>query len=128
MATEIVTRIRDDLDRTIIEDGQGVRVQFWYDGKTYQLDLTHINAKKFHEQMQFWVDKACPVPGKKLPEPTRVHGSANIAFERTVHATKGSSQSRRGIRKWARDNGYDIGDKGQVPREITAAFDLAHSA
>nr|WP_326829387.1 histone-like nucleoid-structuring protein Lsr2 [Parafrankia elaeagni] len=32
------------------------------------------------------------------------------------------------IRVWARRNGYDVGDRGRIPREIVEAFEAAHPA
>ncbi|MEX5631625.1 Lsr2 dimerization domain-containing protein [Parafrankia sp. FMc2] len=32
------------------------------------------------------------------------------------------------IRVWARRNGYEVGDRGRIPREIVEAFEAAHPA
>ncbi|MFJ8026043.1 histone-like nucleoid-structuring protein Lsr2 [Streptomyces sp. NPDC096311] len=30
------------------------------------------------------------------------------------------------VRAWARENGYEVNDRGRVPREIQDAFDASH--
>jgi len=55
---------------------------------------------------------------RRTPEPApRQQGIAVLDFPR---------QQRLAIRKWARDNGYDVADRGAFSQEVLAAYQEAN--
>lgn len=106
MATKITTHLIDDLDGSNAES----TVTFGLDGATYEIDLSKKNAKRLRDALTEFVDA-----GRKVSK-----GSGR----RT--AKKGSGTNSAEVREWARSNGYEVPDRGRVPREITEAFEAAN--
>lgn len=103
---ETVTLI-DDVDGTAAEE----TVQFGYQGRDLEIDLSKGNAAKLRELLAPFVDKARVVRGKR-------GGSSSAA-----KASATDREETRVIRAWARDHGYpDMSDRGRIPMEIRQAY------
>ncbi|QNJ57084.1 nucloid associated Lsr2-like [Gordonia phage Rabbitrun] len=114
MSRQEVIRVIDDYDGQPIENEEPIVMEFSVEGEQYQLDLRPSNVTKFQKDMTKWTDKAQKVGGRrkrraKAVAPTKAAKSAELAE----------------IRNWARDNGYEVSDKGRVPAEIREAFEAA---
>lgn len=128
MATEIITRVRDDVDGTILdEDGQYWEQQtFTYKGVTYEIDLSEQNAALFHKQVGFYAEKGRKVTKKTAPKKTATKDSEDTTGKAVTSGAK--AKARPGIRQWARDHGFDIAQRGgRVPEHVQAAYDIAHA-
>ena len=89
-------------------------VTFALDGATYEIDLTTENADKLRGLLSEYVDA-----GRKTGGRSRGRG-------RTVRAAASSSQDTAKIRAWAKENGYEVNDRGRVPATIREAYEKAH--
>lgn len=47
MATRHIAQLTDDLDGTVLEEGEGKQITFSIDGRAYEIDLSDTNADSF---------------------------------------------------------------------------------
>ena len=112
MAQKIQTLFIDDIDGGAAEG----TVRFALDGTEYEIDL---NAK--HS------DELRSALGKYVTHARKVGGSARRAGRAAGRAGRGagSSLNTTEIRNWAREQGYDIKDRGRVPADLVAKYQAA---
>ena len=64
----------DDLDGSVLEEGEGTRIVFSLEGRTYEIDLSASNAEKFRSAFAPYVDAARSVrsagTGRARPDRT----------------------------------------------------------
>ena len=109
MAQKVTVELVDDLDGSTAAETVG----FALDGTTYEIDLNKRNAKALRKTLETYVGAARRVSGKRQP---KRNGKA---------VAKGKvdlGPSTREIRDWARGNGYEVADRGQIPTEVREAF------
>lgn len=109
MAQIVKTILVDDLHGGPATD----TVTFGLDGNTFRMDLNADNAALIRTQIGYWAAKA-----------QRVSGASRNA---RAGALRSDPDVTAAARKWARDNGYDVADKGRLPGNIRAAFEAAGS-
>ncbi len=115
MARRIVHQLVDDLDGTVLESGEGETVLFSLDGIAYEIDLTEANAAALRDVLQPYVAAARSIS-------SRTSGSQTSG----ARARQRSSEHDLGlVRQWARDNGYQVSDRGRVPATVIEAFESA---
>lgn len=107
MSQRILTILEDDIDGSEAAE----TVQFGLDGTTYEIDLNEVHAKSLRAALEEFVEKA-----RKT--------STKVGAKKSGGAKKGSKRNAE-IRAWARANGHDIGERGRIPSEVTAAFEAA---
>lgn len=118
MAQRVVMQLEDDIDGTPIEDGDGETVRFALDGTSYEIDLTAENAAALRGAVERYVAAARKVPGAR--------SGSNRGRRTSGAASKNSGASPREVREWARSNGYEVPDRGRVPKAVQDAFDAGH--
>lgn len=108
MASKYIVELVDDLTGETITD-TGHSVEFtWIDGKRYHLDLSDENYQALVDCMTPYVDNAQRLTSKGKPV-TRTRAATGL----------------KEIRAWARQNGYEVSDRGRVPEEIVQAYENA---
>ncbi|WP_420097519.1 histone-like nucleoid-structuring protein Lsr2 [Brevibacterium sediminis] len=113
MARKLIEHIYDDLDGTLISDpSEGRTVTFAIDGTSYAIDLTNAHAEELEENLRPFTKVARPV-------------NSSQSKRRTRDSRRGRSDLEA-IRKWARDNDYDIYTRGRIPAAVVEAYDNAH--
>lgn len=112
MARKIVHQLVDDLDGTVLDQGEGESVLFALDGKTYEIDLTEANATKLRDALAPFI-----AAGRRAGS-----GSAQKASRRRT----GGSRDLSAVRAWAKENGYTVSERGRVPATILEAYEAAH--
>jgi hypothetical protein len=117
MAQRVVMQLEDDLDGTPIEEGEGETVVFALDGTSYEIDLTSENAAALRGAVENYVGAARKVSGSR--------GSAARSRRSGSVGSRSSGSSTREVREWARSNGYEVPDRGRVPKNIREAFGAA---
>ncbi len=113
MAQNVVVQLVDDIDGTAIKDGSGESINFALDGVSYEIDLVDRNAKKLRDAMAPYLTAA-----------RRTGGRAR----RGQAGRPGPSAARNNnaaMRAWARENDYEVSDRGRISAEIAAAYDAA---
>ncbi len=108
MARKVQMILVDDID-----GGEAKRtVTFTIDGKNYEIDLNEANLDRLTEAMAPFVDKA-----------RRSGGAVRRTSTRKASSGGGDASA---VRTWAREQGFEVSDRGRVPKEIRDAFDAAH--
>lgn len=107
MAQKHIVRLVDDLTG---EDAAET-VGFAIDGARYEIDLSAENAARLRETLAVYI------------------ANARRASRSQTNARQGSRAQRAhsaAVRRWAHENGYEIGDKGRIPTHVVEAYDAAH--
>jgi hypothetical protein len=117
----------DDLDGTEFEPGENGITNFviampQLTGKTLyrKVDLRDKNVQAYVKAVSKFWDAGQPV---KLDE-VLAH-SASRARRPGPKATGGAPSDD--IRTWARENGYQVAERGRVPQSVREAYDKAHA-
>jgi len=101
MAQKITTLFIDDIDGGAA-DGT---VRFSLDGIDYEIDLSAEHSDEMRKALANYIEHARRVGGRR-----RVTAPP-------VNTTE--------IRNWARENGFDIKDRGRVPADLVAKYQAA---
>ncbi|MGW3105759.1 histone-like nucleoid-structuring protein Lsr2 [Streptomyces sp. NPDC001100] len=105
MAQKTVVLLTDDIsggdaDQTLI---------FGLDGKSFEIDLNDKNAEKLRKALKPYIEAGRKTGGRAS---TRGRGAG---------ATR-SGEDTAAIRAWAKENGFDVNDRGRVPANIRDAY------
>ena len=111
VAQKVQVLLVDDLDGGEADE----TVTFALDGKTYEIDLTTANADKLRDLLEPYVKGGRRTGG-------RASGGRGKA-----RAATGGSQDTAQIRAWAKENGYEVNDRGRVPASIREAYEKANA-
>jgi hypothetical protein len=114
MAQKVLVQLVDDLDGTASEDI--TTVTFGLDGASYEIDLTANNAAKLRNQLGDFVDNA-----------RRTGGRVKRGSSPKAAAPAANREQTRAIRDWARQNGFELSDRGRIPSSVIEAFEAAHA-
>ena len=111
MAQKIQTLFIDDIDGGAAEG----TVRFALDGTEYEIDLNAKHSEELRSAL-----------GKYVANARKVGGSARRAGRSAGRARgAGSALNTTEIRNWAREQGYDIKDRGRVPADLVAKYQAA---
>lgn len=114
MAQKVEVVLTCDLD-----DGDTPAVDtvvFGYDGANYEFELCQAHLDDFHRVMKGFVGAA-----RRAGSGGRRTGAGT---SRTVRAAGNPSELAQ-VREWARNNGYEVSDRGRIPSQVREAFDKA---
>jgi hypothetical protein len=109
MAQRVNVVLVDDLDGSDADE----TVIFALDGTEYEIDLSSANAAKLRDALAVWVGHGRRVGGRRRRGSTGRAGSKSAATPAE-------------IREWARNNGWDVPDRGRVASEVREAYEAAH--
>ena len=112
MAQKVNIVLVDDLDGSEASES----VSFGLDGTSYEIDLNDQNAARLRDALAEFVGHA-----RKVGSASRRGGG-----RRSGGGAAAGGPSAREIRDWARENGYDVPDRGRVSAEVREAYDAAH--
>jgi hypothetical protein len=112
VAQKVQVLLLDDLSGGEAEE----TVTFALDGKSYEIDLNSENADKLRSALDPYV-KA----GRRSGGGRAARGRGRAA----APAGGTSSQDTAKIRAWAKENGYEVNDRGRVPANIREAYEKA---
>ncbi|WP_375383670.1 Lsr2 family protein [uncultured Microbacterium sp.] len=116
MARKIVHQLIDDLDGTLIEVGAGETVLFSLDGVAYEIDVTDQNAAALRAAWEPYVSAA-----RSISTSRGSSGSSSSAKRR-----RPGQQDYSAVRSWAKENGYQVSERGRVPASVIDAYEAAH--
>jgi hypothetical protein len=112
VAQKITTLFIDDIDGGAAEG----TVRFALDGTEYEIDLNAKHSEELRSALGRYVSHARKVGGASR-RAGRAAGRAGRGSGSSVNTTE--------IRNWARENGYDIKDRGRVPADLVAKYQAA---
>lgn len=108
MAQKVQVLLVDDIDGGTATE----TVTFGLDGVTYEIDLSDEHATQLRDALGTWVGHARKVGGRSVSR-----GGAG----RVRRATDAGD-----VRAWARENGYEVSERGRISAEIREAYAAAH--
>jgi hypothetical protein len=111
VATKTSVILIDDLDGTEAEES----VKFTLDGVAYEIDLSSKNAQKLRNAFSQYVDSARRVGGRAA------RGRASKAPVRGGGGG-GRKPETAEIRAWAKEQGYEVSDRGRIPADVIEAY------
>ena len=112
MATVTRTYLVDDLDGT---DADVETVRFGIDKHEYEIDLGAENAAKLRGKLERFVQA-----GHELRQ------SKRVVRKQQVISGAVSKEQTQAIRHWARENGFQVSERGRIPSTVREAFEAAH--
>ncbi|MCX4827716.1 MULTISPECIES: Lsr2 family protein [Streptomyces] len=110
MAQKVQVLLVDDLDGGEADE----TVTFALDGKSYEIDLTTANADKLRGLLEPYLKG-----GRRTGGRSSGRGKARAT-------SGGGNQDTAQIRAWAKENGYEVNDRGRVPQSIREAYEKAN--
>jgi hypothetical protein len=110
MAQKVQTLFIDDLDGSEAEGS----VQFGLDGTDYEIDLNSQHADELRAAL-----------GRYVAAARRVSGTGRPVASRGGRRGAASDVDTKDVRKWAKDQGIELKDRGRVPTSVVARFRAA---
>lgn len=114
MAQKVTVQLVDDVDGTASDDI--TTVIFGLDGVSYEIDLTAKNAAKLRSHLSDFAEAG-----------RRTGGRAKRGASLQVGSPVAGREQTRAIRDWARQNGFELSDRGRIPANVIEAFDEARA-
>ena len=112
MAQRVNVVLVDDLDGSDAAE----TLTFALDGVDYEIDLSDQHAAQLRDAMSMYVGHA-----------RRTGGRRRSGRRSTGGSTSGSDgTSAADIRAWARENGWEVSERGRVSAEVRDAYAAAH--
>jgi len=111
VAQQVITTYTDDLDGS---EASGT-IGFSLDAREYEIDLSDQNATRLRDVLAPFVAAA-----------RRVGGGRGRQASPSVKQRSAAGRSREetaGMRRWLRDNGYKVSDRGRIPRDFVQAYE-----
>ncbi|MBB1033173.1 Lsr2 family protein [Dietzia sp. CQ4] len=112
MAQQFQVRYIDDIDGTDLGEKANV-ISFAFEGKEYSIDLGDENAEAFRAAVAPYIEAGHGVTGSRTKTARKA-------------TTKNSVGDTKAIREWARNNGYDVSDRGRIPADVMEAYAAAN--
>ena len=112
MAKQVITLLTDDLD-----GGEADRtLEFGLDGVTYTIDLSDKNIGKLRKALDPYLAVATRTG--------RGSGESRSVARRNAAGTpaRAGREQNQAIREWAAKNGYELSERGRIPRNIVEAY------
>jgi hypothetical protein len=101
-------RLEDDLTGGPADE----TVEFSIDGRAYEIDLNARHAADFRRQLERFLE----------------HASLARTHRGSPARTLASRERSRQIRVWAEQHGFDISERGRLPREVIQQYETEHTA
>ena len=117
MAQQTTVKFIDDLDGS---EASGT-FDFSLDGKQYQIDLSDDNAAKLRDALAPFVGAARRAGGRSSGRGRSQQ--RQVAEDRPARASR---EETAAIRRWARENGHEVSERGRIPKSVIEAYQAAH--
>lgn len=112
MAKRAVIFYVDDFTGRDIADGDHHHVEFSWEGRKYEMDASGETYNLIAAALRPFIETAEEVGRPK----------------RTYKSVRRDPAQVKAMREWARNQGYEISDKGRIPAEIENAYNQINAA
>lgn len=116
-------RLVDDLDPTLFAERT---ITFCLDGTFYDIDLATENITRLEGALQPFIDAGRARTAVRPPSRARVNG-APLNVTRSHKTAPGRAEQLAAIRDWARQQGFEVSERGRIPEAIQDAFEKSHT-
>jgi hypothetical protein len=110
MAQRVNVVLVDDIDGTDASETVG----FALDGVDYEIDLSDQHAAELREALSLYVGHG------------RRTGGRRRSSKRAQSSSSNEGATAADIRAWARENGWDVPERGRVSAEVREAYGAAN--
>jgi hypothetical protein len=124
--TETVVRTSDLPSEEQEHDENVVGVEFSVDGESFEIDLYETQAAKLRGILGYYAEHARVVKPPARVKAAKTKADPALPRGSAAAARKKNSAFLTEVRAWARRNGYEVSDYGQVAFEIISAYRRAH--
>ena len=123
MAQQMTVRFVDDLDGS---EASGT-VDFGFDGRRYEIDLSEANATRLREAFAPFVGAARTASGRRSAGRSSGRGRGTRQSVAAAQSTpaRSSREETAAIRQWARNRGHQVSDRGRISKQIMEAHQAA---
>lgn len=111
MSKKVTVEVVDDVDGSPAAE----TVEFSYQGRGYQIDLSKANAAGFRNMMRQYA-----VHARRVTAVT-----ARPAYRRRTATDR---EHGAAVRQWASEQGLQLSNRGRIPSEVECAYEEAHSS
>lgn len=114
----------DDLDGSVATQ---VDVNLQLDNRAYQLDLSSENYARLEEALRPFLEvarRATSGSGSAAPRAV-TSGAGGAKKTRRSGAKQREREHNAAIRRWGREHGYDVPERGRIPKQIQDAYEFA---
>jgi hypothetical protein len=111
MAQKIQTLFIDDIDGGAAEG----TVRFALDGTDFEIDLSTAHIDELRKTLATYISHARKTGGTARRPPRGRRAAGDV-----INTAK--------VREWAKENGFDIKDRGRVPADVVAKYQAAMGA
>jgi hypothetical protein len=112
MAQRVNVVLVDDIDGSDATE----TVSFALDGVDYEIDLSDEHAEAIREAVSLYIGHARRTGGRRRSNRRASSGAG----------ADSAGASAADIRAWARENGWDVPERGRVSAEVREAYSAAH--
>lgn len=113
MAQRVNVVLVDDLDGSDAVE----TVSFALDGVDYEIDLNEKHASELRNALSLYVGHGRRTGGRRR--------TSSAGSKRSAGSSAGGPSAAE-IRAWARENGYEVPERGRVSAEVREAYAAAH--
>ena len=110
MARQTTITLVDDLDGSEAEE----QVEFSVDGRSYEIDLSTINASRLRDTLAPFVSAA------------RRTGARRAAATAAPARASSDRAQNQAIREWAIAQGMKVSERGRIPTNVLTAYHSTH--
>jgi hypothetical protein len=111
VAKQTTVTLVDDLDGSVADE----QVEFAFEGKSYEIDLSSANSARLREALAPFVSAARRTSGRR-------RSGATVATSRPST----DREQNQAIREWAQQQGMKISERGRIPSNVLEAYHKAH--
>jgi hypothetical protein len=115
MAQRVNVVLVDDIDGSDASE----TVTFGLDGAQYEIDLSESHADKLRDALALYISHGRRAGGRKK-------GAGGTRSSSSSSSSAGAGPSAADIRAWARENGWDVPERGRVSAEVKEAYAAAN--
>lgn len=128
MARQLIEQVTDDLDGGKADQ----TVSFSWEGTSYEIDLSKKNAQAFEKALKPYLSAARKAgssggsrsrgrSGRASSRP-----SSRSSSRKSTSAASKTSRDLGAVRSWAKENGFEVSERGRLSSQILQAYDSAH--
>ena len=115
MAQNIITEIVSDFSGK-----PGETVPFTFNGADMTVDLDNLERHNFERMIAAHQEKIANLEAEFFAKMEKYVEVAKVVS--TTKARRSNTEDPAKVREWARDNGYDVKDRGRINADIVTAY------
>jgi hypothetical protein len=109
MARQTTVTLVDDLDGSEAEE----QVEFSVDGRSYEIDLSMVNASRLRDALAPFVSAARRTAARRAVAAAPARAGSDRALNQA-------------IREWAIAQGMKVSERGRIPTNVLTAYHGSH--